>query len=150
MKTPQKCNISSFWLYIDFICTSVFVHSLVSKFRLIKVVQGHYLQFYFWRAKLIFSIYSTSVIAEWKLLHVKAKVKAILQNHDSLAASFENKLNFMNWRSNYLEIFKKKLSLVRCLIHHTPYFLLGMCQDVHVQLHVSNSQVCYQLFYKML
>ena len=36
-----------------------------------------------------------------------------MQYCDNLAAWFENKLNFINWRSNYLKNFEQKLSLLR-------------------------------------
>lgn len=71
------------------------------------------------RTKLTF-IYSTILIAAWKRVLVKAKVKAIIQYHDNVAAWLKNKLKFMNCRSNYLKMFDWKLSLMKHAIYCTP------------------------------
>ena len=44
-----------------------------------------------------------------------------MRYYDNLAVLFENILNYMNWRSNYLKTFDQKLSLMRCTIYHTPF-----------------------------
>ena len=55
---------------------------------------------------------------KWKPLFVWAKVKKIKRHyifitlqHYNWVACFENKLNFMKWRSNYVKFFDKKLAL---------------------------------------
>ena len=63
------------------------------------------------RGKLTYT-YSPSLITPWKNLLVKAKVKT-MQYHDYLAACFDNKLNFMKWKSNYLKVLHKKINLMR-------------------------------------
>ena len=44
-----------------------------------------------------------------------------MQYYDKLIACFDNKLNFMKWRSNYWKMLDKKLSLMRPSNSRTPF-----------------------------
>ena len=46
-----------------------------------------------------------------------------MQYYDKLIACFDNKLNFMKWRSNYSKMLDKKLSLMRPPNSRTPIFI---------------------------
>ena len=59
-------------------------------------------------------IYLPSLITCWK--HFLVKAKTTIQYYDNLAVCFGNKWNFMKWRSDYLKMFDKKLSLISCVI----------------------------------
>ena len=77
-----------------------------------------------------------------KTFTYKGKSKTIMQNYDDLAACFENKLNFLNWRLNYLKTFDIKLSLMRYAIYRTSISTKACAKAcVGVQISLSYSSL---------
>ena len=112
-KTPEKHKTSSFWLHMDF-------NQLTNKSSWMKVIQGRYILLLNLKSK-TYIYFSPSLLC--CKVYLKVNVKTTMQYYDNLASCSENKLNFVNWKSNYLKMFDQKLSLLRCEIYHSPFFI---------------------------
>ena len=99
-KTRKKAKTLVFGWIWTFLSIVLFIHWQINPDEW-KWFKGVIFRSFTGRAKLTFSINSTSLITAWTSLLVKAKVKSTMQNYDGLAACLNKKLSLLNWRSNF-------------------------------------------------